>query len=251
MTWKAQGFDKTMVKGIDISKWQHPVTIKHPKGKPISFSTIKDTYGLRFVFIKASDGGNRDKGKSKYWFRVDKASATKQGLIVGAYHYAVPGAYRPGNMTLASNRAADARAQAAMAVAHAQGNPYGDLPITLDFEERPCGWTWKETAVWTRDFLLEAERISGRKPMIYANGYFINKLVGVTVPGIDWTDYKLWVAMWGPKYGLAPKPVPIWDTAWTFWQFSSDGAVKGVPVQRTDLDVFNGTYGDLVQLTRS
>ena len=142
--------------------------------------------------------------------------ATKLGLIIGAYHYAAPGGLLGGDMTVAANRKADAKAQAALAVRAADGVPQGDLPLTLDFEEKPCGWTFKQTAVWTRDFLLEAERLSGRKPMIYANGYFLNELVKVTVPGITWTDYKLWVAMWGPKYGKTPKAVPIWNTDWTF-----------------------------------
>ena len=84
-----------------------------------------------------------------------------------------------------------------------------------------------------------------------ANGYFLNELVKVTVPGITWTDYKLWVAMWGPKYGKTPKAVPIWNTDWTFWQFTSDGAVKGVPSTRTDLNIFRGSYTDLQALTRS
>ena len=114
---------------------------------------------------------SRDKGKSKYWFRKDRAAAMKQGIIVGAYHYAVPGQLGSGMMIVpksqsgdatkrqqaAANRRADAELQAALAVKQALGNPVGDLPITLDFEERPCGWSWRQTGVWARDFLVEVE----------------------------------------------------------------------------------------------
>lgn len=263
-SWTQQGFD-AQVRGIDVSMWQHPRSVAYPKGKPINFLALKQKYGLQFAFLKGSDGGNRDKGKSKYWFRKDRAAAVRQGIIVGAYHYAVPGQAGTGVMTLpkgqssdatlrqeaARNRAADARLQAHQAVTQALGNPVGDLPITLDFEERPCGWTWRQTGVWARDFLVEVERITGRQPMIYANSYFLRKLEAAHVPGIDFTRYHLWVAMWGPSLGPTPKPVPVWGSAWTFWQFTSNGSLRGVPVTNTDLDVFHGTSADLRSLAGS
>ncbi|CAB4329619.1 MAG: hypothetical protein F2839_00255 [Actinobacteria bacterium] len=262
-SWTEQGFTTTHVKGVDVSMWQHPKSAKYPKGKPINFAKLKSQYGISFAFLKGSDGGGRDRGRSKYWFKKDRKAAKAQGLVVGAYHYAVPGQLGTGKMIAAkgsdaaakaaasASRRSDAKLQAKLAVTNALGNPKGDLPITLDFEERPCGWSWKQTAVWTKDFLLEVERLTGRKPMIYANGYFINKLVKVEVAGIDFSSYKLWVAMWGPKLGTTPKEVPIWKSEWTFWQFTSHGALKGVPVKRTDLNVFSGTLEDLNTLANS
>lgn len=263
-SWKQQGFTDH-VRGVDVSMWQHPRSAAYPKGKPINFLALKQRYNLSFAFLKGSDGGNRDKGKSRYWFPRDRAAAQKQGVIVGAYHYAVPGQLGGGMMVVpkaqsadadlrqaaARNRRADAKLQAALAVKQALGNPVGDLPITLDFEERPCGWSWKQTGVWARDFLLETERLTGRRPMIYANGYFLRKLEAARVPGIDFTTYRLWVAAWGPKLGTAPKPAPVWGTDWTFWQFTSDGRLRGVPVKNTDLDVFNGTLAELQALAGS
>lgn len=272
-SWNAKGLANA-VKGVDISMWQHP------NNKPINFKKMKSQYGVSFVFIKASDGGNRDGGKSAHWFKVDSKAARAAGLIVGAYHYSVPGQTGPGMMivpasmkaqsnyksllaTAQQNRQRDAILQARQAYENAQRTPRGDLPLTLDFEERPCGWSWNKVSAWTRDFLLEAERLSGRKPIIYANGYFVNKLVAHPVKDLsnptrnfDFSVYPLWAASWSRKVATSPTTLPIWGSNWAFWQFTSDGALKDhevtptVPSSRTDLDVFNGTLAQLKAFAR-
>ena len=60
-SWKAQGFGD-VVRGIDISMWQHP------NGKPINFAKLKKDQKLKFVIIKASDGGTRGNENAKKWF---------------------------------------------------------------------------------------------------------------------------------------------------------------------------------------
>ena len=235
-SWKKQGF-ATHLKGVDVSMWQHP------DGKPIDFAKLKTKYGVKFVFIKASDGGNRDKGTAKKWFKIDSAAARAQGLIVGGYHYAVPG-------VMHKKRAMDAKIQARQAVRQAQGVPSGDLPLTLDFEELPCGWSVKKLGYWAKDYVLEVERLTGRKPIIYANGVFVKRLHKAQVAKIDFSEYPFWTAQWGPSLGTSPNPVPIWGNNWQFWQFTSDGSLKGVPTERTDLNVFNGTLTELQALTR-
>lgn len=272
-SWKAKGLANS-VKGVDVSMWQHPNV------QPINFKKLKSQYGVSFVIIKASDGGNRDGGKSAHWFAIDSKAARAAGLIVGAYHYSVPGQSGSGMMvvpdsmksrsnyasllaTAQANRKRDAQLQARQAYANAQRTPFGDLPLTLDFEERPCGWSWYKVSAWTRDFVLEAERISGRRPIIYANGYFVNKLAAHPVKDLsnpsrnfDFSVYPLWVASWSRTVATAPAEKPIWGSAWTFWQFTSDGDLKDhktkptVPSARTDLDVFNGTVAQLKAFTR-
>lgn len=267
-SWKAKGLTAS-VKGVDVSMWQHP------SGKPINFAKLKAKYGASFVFIKASDGASRDSGRSAQLFKADRKAARAAGLIVGAYHYAVPGQTGSGTMIVPAskknqsnyaaleasalaNRHRDALLQARQAYKNALHTPKGDLPLTLDFEERPCGWSWTNVSAWTRDYLLEYERLSGRKPLIYANGYFIKKLAAspvkdATNPSVnfDFSVYPLWIASWSRKVSTSPADVPIWNTNWLFWQFTSDGALKDhatnptVPTSRTDLDVFNGTVEQL------
>ncbi len=266
LSWTAKGLGSA-TKGVDVSMWQHP------SNQQIIFTNLSSPsmYGASFAFIKSSDGGNRDGGVSATWFQSDRQAAKAAGLIVGGYHYAVPGQSGKGTMIVparkkkaknykkllnvaAQYRHNDAVLQARQAYKNAMNTPLGDLPLTLDFEERPCGWTWGQVTTWTRDFLIEAQRISGRKPIIYANGYFVNKLNAFPAKdpkkpsqNFDFSVYPLWLASWSKTVATAPSSVPIWGTKWTFWQFTSDGALKDsptaptVPTSHTDLDVFNGT----------
>lgn len=224
-SWKAQGFTN-VVKGIDISVWQHP------DNQPIDFAALKSEYDVSFVVIKASDGGTRGNDNAKKWFPIDSAAARAEGLVVGAYHYA-----QPGNMD--SNTITDAKMQAKRAVEQAEGAKVGDLPLSLDVEELPCGWTIQRLAKWTSAFLVEAEALTGRTPIIYTNGIFIARLqdAGAT----DLSRYPLWLAKWGPKLGTDPKEMRIWNNDWLIWQFTADGKVSAVPSSTTDLNVFKGT----------
>jgi lysozyme len=225
VTWKDQGFGE-VVKGIDISVWQHP------DNKPIDFAALKSEYGISFVVIKASDGGTRGNDNALKWFPIDSAAARAEGLVVGAYHYA-----QPGNMD--SNTITDAKMQAQRAVEQAEGAKVGDLPLSLDVEELPCGWTIQRLAKWTSAFLTEAERLTGRTPIIYTNGTFTGRLqdAGAT----DLSRYPLWLAKWGPKLGTDPKETRIWNNDWLIWQFTADGKISAVPSGATDLNVFKGT----------
>ncbi len=224
-SWKAQGFED-VVKGIDVSVWQHI------DNQAIDFAALKSEYDVSFVVIKASDGGTRGNDNAKKWFPIDSAAARAEGLVVGAYHYA-----QPGNMD--SNTIKDAKLQAKRAVEQAEGAKVGDLPLSLDVEELPCGWTIQRLARWTQAFLLEAEALTGRTPIIYTNGTFIGRLqdAGAT----DLSRYPLWLAKWGPKLGTDPKEMRIWNNDWLIWQFTADGKVSAVPSNTTDLNVFRGT----------
>ena len=224
-SWKAQGFTKA-VKGIDISVWQHS------NDKPIDFAALKSKFDVSFVVIKASDGGTRGNKNAIKWFPIDSAAARAEGLVVGAYHYALPG-----NMD--RNTITDAKLQAKRAVEQAEGAKLGDLPLSLDVEELPCGWTIQRLAKWTGAFLAEAEKLSGRTPIIYTNGTFIGRLQDAGAA--DLSRYPLWLAKWGPKLGTDPKEMRIWNNEWLIWQFTADGKVSAVPSSTTDLNVFNGT----------
>ena len=224
-SWQEQGFTQE-IRGIDISVWQHP------NGKPIDFARLKSDFDISFVIIKSSDGGMRGNDNAKKWFPIDSAAAKAQGLIVGGYHYALPG-----NMD--HNTITDAKLQAKRAVEQVNGAPIGDLPLTLDIEELPCGWTITRLATWTSTFLEEAQRISGRTPIVYANGSFIARLEDASAS--DLARYPLWLAKWGPKLGTDPSENRIWKNNWTIWQFTADGDIDAVPSNTTDLNVFNGT----------
>ena len=224
-SWKAQGFSDA-VKGIDVSVWQHP------NDKAIDFAALKSKYDVSFVIIKGSDGGPRGNDNAKKWFPIDSAAARAEGLVVGSYHYA-----QPGNMD--ENTITDAKLQAQRAVEQAEGAKVGDLPLTLDMEELPCGWTIQRLAKWTSAFLIEAEALTGRTPILYTNSTFIGRLQDAGAS--DLSRYPLWLAKWGPKLGTDPKENRIWNNDWLIWQFTADGKISAVPSSTTDLNVFKGT----------
>ena len=228
LSWKQQGFTQE-VRGIDISVWQHP------NDQSIDFARLKSEYDVSFVIIKSSDGGVRGNDNAKKWFPVDSAAAKAAGLIVGGYHYALPG-------ILDKNTITDAKLQAKRAAEQVNGAPIGELPLTLDIEEQPCGWTITRLATWTSAFLEEAQRLTGRTPIIYANGNFIARLEDAGAS--DLARYPLWLAKWGPKLGTDPRENRIWNNNWTIWQFTADGEIDAVPSSSTDLNVFNGTPED-------
>jgi GH25 family lysozyme M1 (1,4-beta-N-acetylmuramidase) len=230
-SWAEQGFGD-VVKGIDVSRWNHP------NNKAIDFKKVKEKYGVTFVIIKSSDGGDKGNALAKKWFPIDRKAAKAQGLVVGGYHYALPG-------NLAKDRTKDAKLQAARAVRQANGAKVGDLPLTLDMEELPCGWTHAQLAQWTDVFLKEVKRLTGRTPMIYMNGTFIKRIVGANVA--DFSEYPLWLAKWGPGLGTDPGDASIWPGKWIIWQFTADGKVSAVPSKNTDLNVFNGNREDFQQ----
>lgn len=234
-SWEAQGFTE-VVRGIDVSVWQHS------NNAAINFAKLKTEQKLDFVIIKASDGGVKGNENAKRWFAVDSAAAKAEGLVVGAYHYALPG-------NLNKNTIKDAKLQAARAVEQAGGAKVGDLPLTLDMEELPCGWTINRLAKWTKAFLAEAERLTGRTPMIYANGTFIQRLEDAGAS--DLSRYPLWLAKWGPKLGTVPNEKRIWNGQWTIWQFTADGKLDGVPSSTADLNVFNGTREEFLAFANS
>ncbi len=194
------------VTGIDIASWQHPT------GQPIDWAAVRSA-GHSFAVIKATEGATSP-GGGRYtnpWFAQDWIGAGSAGLYRGAYHYAQPTA-----------DPADAVADARHFIA-ATGvmNGPGDLPPVLDLEEHN-GLSREQVTAWTRAWLDEAQRLTGRQPIIYTGPYFWNTYVGST----SFTNYRLWIA----SYTSAPGPGPLpggWP-AWTIWQWTSSGTVPGI-----------------------
>jgi len=203
------------VTGIDIASWQHPT------GQPIDWAAVRGA-GHAFAVIKATEGA-ASPGGGRYtnpWFAQDWVGAGSAGLYRGAYHYAQPTA-NP------ADAVADARHF--IATTGVMNGP-ADLPPVLDLEEHN-GLSRAEVTAWTRAWLDEAQRLTGRQPIIYTGPWFWNTYVGSTA----FTNYRLWIA----SYTSAPGPGPLpggWPS-WTIWQWTSSGTVPGI-VGLVDLNRF-------------
>jgi GH25 family lysozyme M1 (1,4-beta-N-acetylmuramidase) len=206
--------------GIDTSKWQHP------NGQAVDWNAVRNS-GVSFAFMKATDGPTY----VDPWFATDWAAAGRAGLYRGAYMFAEPSLPTTNALTDAQHFAATI-------------GPVGlrDLPPVLDLESTG-GLDATQLSDWTATWLNEVTRLTGRTPIIYTGYYFWRGNLADTT---RFSRYPLWYA----RYNLDPVPGPLFGgwSRWSFWQWSSTGAVPGI-AGNVDLDRFAGSLDDLSRLT--
>lgn len=166
---------------------------------------------FEFVFIKASEGQEyKDSLFQINWKALEQSSMRR-----GAYHF-----FRP---------TVPAEIQAQNFIDQVDLGP-GDLPPVLDIEVEDkvaMGAIRKSVRLW----LNRVEQHYGVRPIIYTYMDFYHEhLEGL------FDDYPLWIARYSHKQPHTNN--------WKFWQYSSEGKVKGIP-EAVDLNVF---YGNLVEL---
>ena len=175
--------------------------------------------GKAFAILKATDGtGFTDPAFAAGWVAADRA-----GVIRGAYHY-----FRP---------AAPAAAQAEHFAAVVGALNAGDLPPTLDLEER-TGWsgTMASRVEAVTQCLDRISQLFGRRPIVYTSRSFMTECLGGSTA---LAASPLWVV----DYNRDPPRVPTGWTNWTFWQHSETGQAGGV--QPIDLDRYRGDLASL------
>jgi lysozyme len=198
------------LRGIDVSHHQGDVDWAKVKGS-----------GVAFAFAKATEGETYTDPK----FARNWAGMREAGLVRGAYHFGRPGR--------------DPVAQARNFV-QTVGAQSGDLQLALDLE-KDDGKSPAEVWDWTKRFLAEVKRLTGRPGIIYTSRSFWVDKVGDPRENLD---CPLWIA----AYRSGEPPVPKAWSAWSFWQHSDKGTVPGVG-GNCDLDYFNGDEARLNRLT--
>lgn len=207
--------------GCDISKWQDDNTT--PQG--VDFVKMKDA-GIKFVYIRATCGLALDEDFVANWMGAKKA-----GLLRGAYM-----AFRSG---------AGSMEQASLFVGRMQADP-GELPPAYDLEHIGiAGLAASETMARSKIIVEYVDKRLSRKMVMYVNpdiivNYFGNKL-------LPWfLAHDLWIAHY--TQASAPNIGSQYKT-WRFWQQTDrgDGVASGVESKQIDLDVFNGSYSELVR----
>ena len=198
------------VHGIDISHYQGNINWKRLA------QTRSGEFPIRFVFMKATEGG--DHRDDMFLQHFD--SARKHRIIRGAYHF-----FRPHT---------DARKQADFFIRNVK-LVAGDLPPVLDVEDR--GKRSKEELQQAVKIWLErVESHYGVKPILYTSYKF--RMRYLDNPAFD--AYPYWIAHY---YVDSVR----YEGRWHFWQHTDVGTVPGVE-KKVDLDVFNGTLGQLDSL---
>jgi lysozyme len=207
--------------GPDVSGWQHP------NGYTIDWNAAKVAGGAQFAFVKATEGT----GYASQYFAKDFAALKAAKLVRGAYHFAQPAA-----------GTANAVAQARYYVAQVGklGSP-GDLPPVLDLEVTG-GLGSTALIAWTKAYVNEVERLTGRPVMFYTSPSFWKSAMANTT---IFSGRPLWIATWGSQPILAGG----W-TKYTFWQYTDKGKLPGMAAP-VDMNVFNGTTAQLQALANN
>ncbi len=195
------------VHGTDVSKYQDKVDWQQVRSS-----------GVSFVFIKATEGGDRvDDRFAEHW-----AGSRAAGIPRSAYHF-----------YYFCRSAAD---QARWYIRNVPKDP-GALPPVLDMEWNPLSPSCKlrpDPAVVRKEmrtFLTMIERHYGKKPVIYTTVDFFddNDLR-------SFSDYPFWLRSTAghpdEKYGPHP---------WVFWQYTGTGTIPGIK-RDADINVFSGNH---------
>ena len=188
------------VRGIDVSSFQ---------GR-IDWQRLVDRSGIRFAFIKASEGTHTlDRRFEENW-------AAARGLVArGAYHF----------FTFCGS--GDAQAQNFLrALPDA-----GEMPAGVDVEFGGNCTTWTSIGAIRSQlqiFLNEIETAMGRVPILYVTRTSYARIVHGHFAG-----YPLWVreTVTGPPVEAIP--------AMIFWQYTGNGRKDGIS-KLVDLNAFIG-----------
>lgn len=209
--------------GCDVSIWQDD----NSTPQQVDFRKMFGA-GARFVFVKASQSNWIDQDLIYNW-----TSARSANLVRGAYHYLT---YDVSPIVQADYYWSLMR------------NDTGDLPLTVDFENRAAGLTRARASGDLRAFCERLTQLSGRLPMIYTSPGYWGEF-GTT--DVYWKQYRLWLAHYtavDPITGQYKAPtIPLPWTDWLFWQYTShgDGKLYGTESLNVDMDNFNGTLDQL------
>ncbi|MDO4910986.1 MAG: GH25 family lysozyme [Corynebacterium sp.] len=208
---RATAFGAGVPKGVDVASHQHT------QGD-IDWNQVANS-GQRYAFVKATEGTNY----VNPFYETDVIRAAQAGMYVGAYHYAKP--------------AQSAAAQAAAFAIQIAKLPTPSLPPVLDIEVND-GVDVAGMQAWTRTFVTEVKRLTGRDVMIYTYRYFWEAQMGNTT---EFNYLPLWMAAYQAS---APTVIPGGWSYMTFWQNSSTGNIPGI-LGNVDTNLFNGTEAQL------
>ncbi|MCD8167219.1 MAG: glycoside hydrolase family 25 protein [Bacteroides sp.] len=198
----------------------HGIDISHYQGS-VNWSVLalnqQNRYPLRFVFMKATEGGDL----ADHTFQDNFAAAREHGFIRGAYHF--------------YNSRTDAVKQADF-FTNTVKLEKGDLPPVLDIEI--TGKKEKNELVSSLKIWLErVESYYNVKPILYTSYKFRQRFLDD--PFFD--KYPYWIAHY---YVDSVR----YEGEWHFWQHTDVGRVPGIK-EEVDLNVFNGTLEELYGLT--
>ena len=196
------------IHGIDVSKYQGD----------IDWAQVKAS-GVKFAYIKATEGGDHTDAK----FQQNWNGAKAVGLPRGAYHFVYwcrPWHEEMRHFIQTVPKEPDA------------------LPPVLDVEATPESKKCKRrlergpVVAEMREMLRAMERHYGKKPVIYSTVDFYEAILSPN----ELEDYPIWIR--STKYS---PHVRYGSRNWHFWQYQSDAQIPGI-VGNVDRNAFRGDH---------
>jgi lysozyme len=186
--------------GIDVSHWQGAIDWTKVAASGKKFAFVKATQGTTFLDPR---------------YATNRSGARAARVIVGAYHYANPGA-----------TAGDAVAEADWFINNTVWAS-NDLRPALDLEATG-GLGVAALQQWVRDWLDEVYQRTGRHSIIYTSRAFWRDSVGNT-DEFALAGNVLWLSKRNVTSPDTYVPANNWGGAgWSFWQYSGCGTVSGI-----------------------
>ncbi|MBM6621222.1 cell wall-binding repeat-containing protein [Micrococcaceae bacterium RIT802] len=233
-TWRPPG-----VLGVDVSHHQGDVDWSHAWGE-----------GARFAYIKATQSwpsGVYDDPE----FPQNYADAYRQGMIRGAYHFAMP-AHSSGTTQarefLANGGGWSADGKTMPPLLDIEWNPYSAADYPAGQGDACFGMTPARMVDWIQDFGATIKASTGRLPMIYTAQSWWDDCTG------DSTAFKSWplyVSRFSSSDGQKdPFELPEGWTTFGIWQYTSNADLIGSD-KNVDANVWNGDLTSLRDFARN
>ncbi len=201
------------VHGIDVSRYQGTIDWELLRNQ-----ASVDGEPLSFVFVKATEGCDLSDPR----FAQNFSAARRYGILRGAYHF-----YRAST---------SAKRQAEHFIQHVKLES-GDLPPVLDVEVKPAGVGAEDFRQGILEWMVRVEQHYGVRPILYTYHSFRQQYMNDSVFNL----YPYWIAHYYVDSVRYQGP-------WAFWQHSDIGRLPGIK-GNVDMNIFNGTYEELLKLT--
>ena len=189
----------------------HGIDLSHYQGK-VFWETVGDNTKMAYVYLKATEGGNRVDDK----FEDNIFMAHRYGLKVGSYHF-----YRP---------LAEQQKQLDNFTSQCRPGEQDIIPM-IDIENKQ-GLSNEEFCDSLFKFLGMVEKAYHQKPLIYT---FANFYDHTLLGKID--DYKLMIAQYTKR-----EPVLADGRDFMMWQYTGKGRINGIN-SFVDKSRFMGHHG--------
>ena len=212
--------DDADIPGIDVTRYPvHGIDVSKYQGR-IDWPAVAKS-GVRFAWIKATEGGDRKDDR----FEENWDGARAAGIPTGAYHFYY--FCRP------------VEDQIAWFKTHVPPAPDA-LPPVLDMEWNHLSPTCKlrppaeKVRADMAVFLAEMEAFYGKRPVIYTTVDFHRDVLHGEMLG----HHRFWVR------SVASHPSEKYGQRnWTFWQYTATGSVPGVR-GKVDRNLFGGSEAE-------